>query len=130
MNHQASELRVSSAQLTLINSNVPGLSLNFAAVRQLPQTQPVSSGSTLLCMCVGRAGCLMAYYLSTAAVVSSYGAAGSLVVILMWIYFTSGVLLLSASVARAWSDQSMSSSAINPETPTTAPGGAETQADG
>lgn len=73
---------------------------------------------------------LMAYYLSTAAVVSSYGAAGSLVVILMWIYFTSGVLLLSASVARAWSDQSMSSSAINPETPTTAPGGAETQADG
>ncbi len=49
---------------------------------------------------------LMAYYLSTAAVVSAYGAAGSLVVILMWIYFTSGVLLLSASVARAWSDES------------------------
>jgi membrane protein len=49
---------------------------------------------------------LMAYYLSTAAVVSAYGAAGSLVVILMWIYFTSGVLLLSASVAKAWSDES------------------------
>jgi membrane protein len=48
---------------------------------------------------------LMALYLSTAAVVSAYGAAGSLVVILMWIYFTSGVLLLSASVARAWSDE-------------------------
>ena len=72
---------------------------------------------------------LMAYYLSTAAVVSSYGAAGSLVVILMWIYFTSGVLLLSASVAHAWHDQSMSSSAISPETPTPPPGGAEMQAD-
>ena len=48
---------------------------------------------------------LMAIYLSTAAVVSAYGAAGSLVVILMWIYFTSAVLLLSASVARAWSDE-------------------------
>ena len=47
---------------------------------------------------------LMAIYLSTAAVVSAYGAAGSLVVILMWIYFSSAVLLLSASVARAWSD--------------------------
>ncbi|MDB5743345.1 MAG: ribonuclease [Polaromonas sp.] len=47
---------------------------------------------------------LMAYYLSTAAVVSAYGAAGSLVVILMWIYFSSGVLLLAASVARAWAD--------------------------
>ncbi|MDB5886591.1 MAG: ribonuclease [Polaromonas sp.] len=49
---------------------------------------------------------LMAYYLSTAAVVSAYGAAGSLVVILMWIYFSSGVLLLAASMARAWADES------------------------
>ena len=48
---------------------------------------------------------LMAFYLSTAAVVSAYGAAGSLVVILMWIYFSSGVLLLAASIARAWADE-------------------------
>ena len=47
---------------------------------------------------------LMALYLSTAAVVSAYGAAGSLVVILLWIYFSSAVLLLSASMARAWRD--------------------------
>ena len=50
---------------------------------------------------------LMAFYLSTAAVVSAYGAAGSLVVILMWIYFSSAVLLLSASMARAWSDEAL-----------------------
>lgn len=55
---------------------------------------------------------LMALYLSTAAVVSAYGAAGSLVVILMWIYFTSGVLLLSASVARAWSDEHAAASGL------------------
>ena len=48
---------------------------------------------------------LMAFYLSTAAVVSAYGAAGSLVVLLMWIYFSSGVLLLAASMARAWADE-------------------------
>ncbi|MDI1274869.1 YihY/virulence factor BrkB family protein [Polaromonas sp.] len=48
---------------------------------------------------------LMAIYLSTAAVVSAYGAAGSLVVLLMWIYFSSAVLLLSASVARALADE-------------------------
>ena len=47
---------------------------------------------------------LMALYLSTAAVVSAYGAAGSVVVILLWIYFSSAVLLLSASMARAWRD--------------------------
>lgn len=54
---------------------------------------------------------LMALYLSTAAVVSAYGAAGSLVVILMWIYFSSAVLLLSASISRAWADEAAKSDA-------------------
>jgi membrane protein len=44
---------------------------------------------------------LLSIYLSSAAVVSAYGAAGSLIVLLMWIYFSSGVLLLGASAARA-----------------------------
>ena len=44
---------------------------------------------------------LLALYLSTAAVVSAYGAAGSLVVLLMWIFFSSAVLLFSAACARA-----------------------------
>ncbi|MEJ8822108.1 YihY/virulence factor BrkB family protein [Variovorax humicola] len=47
---------------------------------------------------------VLAFYLSTAAVVSAYGAAGSLVVLLMWIYFSSAILLFSAGVARAVSD--------------------------
>ena len=55
---------------------------------------------------------LMALYLSTAAVVSAYGAAGSLVVILMWIYFSSAVLLLSASIARAWADEAAAVKAL------------------
>lgn len=57
---------------------------------------------------------LMALYLSTAAVVSSYGAAGSLVVILIWIYFSSAVLLLSASMARAWCDEASLQVTVNP----------------
>jgi membrane protein len=40
-------------------------------------------------------------YLATAAVVSAYGAAGSLVVLLMWIYFSSAVLLFAAGCAKA-----------------------------
>ena len=55
---------------------------------------------------------LLALYLSTAAVVSAYGAAGSLVVMLMWIYFSSAVLLLSASMARAWSDESRATATL------------------
>ena len=48
---------------------------------------------------------LLAWYLSTAAVVSAYGAAGSLVVLLMWIFFSSAVLLFSASCARAFQEE-------------------------
>jgi len=44
---------------------------------------------------------LLTLYLSTAAVVSTYGAAGSLIVLLMWIYFSSAVLLFGAGCARA-----------------------------
>ncbi|GAB3471862.1 YihY/virulence factor BrkB family protein [Polaromonas eurypsychrophila] len=62
---------------------------------------------------------LMALYLSTAAVVSAYGAAGSLVVLLMWIYFSSAVLLLSASVARSLSDEAALHAAKKAEKPET-----------
>ncbi|HSV46933.1 MAG TPA: YihY/virulence factor BrkB family protein [Ramlibacter sp.] len=44
---------------------------------------------------------LLSIYLSTAAVISAYGAAGSLIVLLMWIYFSSAVLLFGASCAKA-----------------------------
>jgi membrane protein len=44
---------------------------------------------------------LLALYLARAAVVSAYGAAGSLIVLLMWIYFSSAVLLFGAGCARA-----------------------------
>lgn len=47
----------------------------------------------------------LALYLSTAAIVSAYGAAGSLIVLLMWIYFASAVLLYAASCARVLAEQ-------------------------
>ena len=56
-------------------------------------------GTTYLLFTVGRE--LMALYLSSAAVISAYGAAGSLIVLLMWIYFSSAVLLFAAGCAKA-----------------------------
>ncbi|MHA7601269.1 YihY/virulence factor BrkB family protein [Alicycliphilus sp. T452] len=60
---------------------------------------------------------LLAWYLSTAAVVSAYGAAGSLVVLLMWIYFSSAVLLFGASCARAL-DEARAAAGTAPAGPT------------
>lgn len=48
---------------------------------------------------------VLAAYLSSAAVVSAYGAAGSLIVLLMWIYFSAAILLLSAGCARALQEE-------------------------
>jgi membrane protein len=66
-----------------------------------PRTRFIVFGAAVgaLLFTIGRQ--LMALYLANAAVVSAYGAAGSLIVLLMWIYFSSAVLLLGASCARA-----------------------------
>lgn len=46
---------------------------------------------------------LIGWYLGTTAVGSSYGAAGGLLVILLWVYYSSEVFLLGAEFTRAFS---------------------------
>lgn len=60
---------------------------------------------------------LLTLYLSGAAVVSAYGAAGSLVVLLMWIYFSSAVLLLGAACARALEEYVADRKGVAPHPP-------------
>jgi membrane protein len=62
---------------------------------------------------------VLAAYLSTAAVVSAYGAAGSLIVLLMWIYFSAAVLLFSASCARAMQEAQAEADATDTTTAST-----------
>ncbi|MEO8653603.1 MAG: YihY/virulence factor BrkB family protein [Ramlibacter sp.] len=65
---------------------------------------------------------LLAVYLSSAAVVSAYGAAGSLVVLLMWIYFSSAVLLFGAGCAKAVDEARLAQQARLKQHPGVAPG--------
>jgi membrane protein len=44
---------------------------------------------------------LLAEYLTRVSVASTYGAAGSLVILLVWVYYSSLILLLGAAVTRA-----------------------------
>jgi membrane protein len=46
---------------------------------------------------------LIGWYLGTTAVASSYGAAGGLLVILLWVYYSSEIFLLGAEFTRAFS---------------------------
>jgi membrane protein len=82
-----------------------GALLFFGLMRLSPGTKPSTLSLALgaftgaVLFTAGRQ--LLTLYLSKAAVVSAYGAAGSLVVLLMWIYFSSAVLLFGACFARA-----------------------------
>ncbi|MCH2558679.1 MAG: YihY/virulence factor BrkB family protein [Alcanivorax sp.] len=47
---------------------------------------------------------LIAFYLSHTATASTYGAAGSLVLLLLWVYYSSLILLFGAAITRAWTE--------------------------
>lgn len=49
---------------------------------------------------------LIGMYLGRASVTSSYGAAGSFVVVMLWVYYSSQILLYGATVGRVY-DESM-----------------------
>jgi membrane protein len=46
---------------------------------------------------------LIAWYIGTSAIASSYGAAGGLLVILLWVYYSSQIFLFGAELTRAYS---------------------------
>ena len=48
---------------------------------------------------------LIGLYLGTSAMASSYGAAGSVIVVLVWVYYTSQIILLGAEFTRAYVEQ-------------------------
>jgi membrane protein len=81
------------------------LSLAFAAIiRWLPSEPPpwklvlVSAVCSALLFTIGKT--VIGLYLARAAFVNAYGAAGSLAVILVWIYFTSQLMLLAVAFGR------------------------------
>ena len=58
----------------------------------------VAGAFTSLFFSIGKS--LIGFYLGKSAVVSLYGAAGSLIVLLMWVYYSSLIIFLSAEVAN------------------------------
>jgi membrane protein len=47
----------------------------------------------------------IAFYLGRAGLTTTYGAAGSLVLLLLWVYYGSMILLLGAGFTRAWAER-------------------------
>ncbi len=56
--------------------------------------------TTAILFTVGKS--LIGWYLGTSAISSSYGAAGSLIVLLLWVFYSSCIFLLGAEITRAY----------------------------
>jgi len=60
----------------------------------------VGSVFTALLFVIGKA--LIGVYIGHSGVASSYGAAGSLIVVLLWVFYSSQILFFGAEFTRAW----------------------------
>lgn len=82
------------------------LTLAFAALLRWLPDRPASSvgtwsGALLSALLFSTGKHLLGLYLGTAGISSSYGAAGSFVLIMLWVYYTAQILLFGGAVAYA-----------------------------
>jgi membrane protein len=93
------------------------LTLLFAAIYKVLPDRPlhwkdvwVGATVTAALFTIGKS--LIGWYIGSSAVASSYGAAGALIVVLLWVYYSSQVFLLGAEFTRAYeSSQSLQDNA-------------------
>lgn len=78
----------------------------FAAIYKVLPDRPLAwrdvwfgAITTAILFTVGKS--LIGWYLGTSAIASSYGAAGSLIVLLLWVFYSSCIFLFGAEVTRA-----------------------------
>ena len=96
--------------LTVINAVISFvlIALMFGAIyKVLPdrnlEWRDVGVGAVVTAALFTLGKSLIGWYIGTSAVASSYGAAGGLLVILLWVYYSSEIFLLGAEFTRAYS---------------------------
>jgi membrane protein len=83
------------------------LSLLFAAIyKVLPDTplawRDVIHGAMLTAFFFAAGKFLISFYIGSSAVASTYGAAGALIIILLWVYYSAQLFLLGAEFTKAF----------------------------
>ena len=105
--------------LHLVNFAISFLMISalFAAIYKiLPDRQlrwkdvAVGAVTTAFLFTVGKT--LIGLYIGSSSVASSYGAAGALVILLLWIYYSSQIFLLGAEFTKVWASHHGSAEAF------------------
>jgi membrane protein len=98
--------------LTVLNGvlSILLISLLFAAVyKVLPDRNlkwsdvAVGAVVTAVLFTVGKS--LISWYIGSSAVASSFGAAGALIVLLLWVYYSAQIFLLGAEFTKVWAER-------------------------
>lgn len=71
--------------------------------------QDVMPGAVLTAILFELGKALLALYIGTTGVGSAYGAAGSLVALIVWVYYSAQILFFGAAFTRAWAEREISS---------------------
>jgi len=98
-------LQVANAAVSLLI-----LTLLFAAIYKLLPDRRIAwrdvgigAFATALLFTIGKT--LISLYIGSTAIATSFGAAGALVIVLVWVYYSSLIFLLGAEFTRAWASQ-------------------------
>jgi membrane protein len=98
--------------LTVLNGIISLILISFifaAIYKVLPDRQlewrDVATGAvvTALLFTVGKA--LISWYIGSSAVASSFGAAGGLIVLLLWVYYSAQIFLLGAEFTKVFAER-------------------------
>jgi membrane protein len=99
---------VVSAVNTIVSFGL--LSLVFAAIYKVLPDRPltwrdVALGAviTALLFTIGKS--LIGWYIGSSAIASTYGAAGSLIVFLLWVYYSVQIFLFGAEITKAFTER-------------------------
>jgi len=107
--------------LSILNAAVSFglLSLMFAAIyKVLPdrslEWRDVAVGAIVTAALFTLGKSLIGWYLGTTAIASTYGAAGGLMIVLLWVFYSSEIFLFGAELTRAYSIRHGSRSDLSP----------------
>ena len=98
------------------------ISLLFAAVYKVLPDKPIAWGDVLIgavttsfLFTVGKS--LIGLYIGSSAVTRAYGAAGGLIIVLLWVYYSAQIFLLGAEFTKAYAERhgSHAPRALQPE---------------
>lgn len=97
--------------LSILNGIVSFLliAVLFAAIYKVLPDRPIQwrdvvVGSVVTSLLFTGGKSLIGWYIGSSAVASTYGAAGALIVILLWVYYSAQIFLLGAEFTKAYSD--------------------------